>query len=76
MLPEHFHDADGYLRFPYQSVEYTSPWFTTTTATSDHANADAPAAVCEHPAALLKLADALATCDGCGRVFELRDFGK
>ena len=45
---------------------------------SDHANADppAPAAVCEHPAALLKLTDALATCDGCGRVFELRAFGK
>ena len=34
------------------------------------------APVCEHPAALLVLADALATCDGCGRVFELRDFGK
>ena len=32
--------------------------------------------VCEHPAALLVLADALATCDGCGRVFELRAFGK
>ena len=34
------------------------------------------AGICEHPAALLVLADALATCDGCGRVFELRDFGK
>ena len=34
------------------------------------------APVCEHPAALLVLADALATCDSCGRVFELKDFGK
>jgi len=43
---------------------------------SDYASTDAPASVCEHPAALLVLADALATCDGCGRVFELRGFGK
>lgn len=30
---------------------------------------------CAHPAALVKLTDAIATCDGCGRVFELKDFG-
>ena len=55
------------------ACEYTTPWFSFPAADPPIA---APAAVCEHPAALLKLADALATCDGCGRVFELKDFGK
>ena len=55
------------------TTSYTTPWFSFPCA---HERRRRSEAVCEHPAALLVLADALATCDGCGRVFELRDFGK
>ena len=48
---------------------------TDTTNYEVYAEKAAPADTCAHDAPLLKVTDGIAYCDGCGRSFELREFG-
>lgn len=62
--------------FDFRGVDWY-PWAVSSAAESwaDNKLVWPPAAVCEHPMALLQVTDNMAFCDGCGRTFELKTFG-